>query len=88
MDDAKPKKRKPLTPRQQLKKLSDAMAEEEALTEKKPLSKRERLEAERLKAELIKKAEDYDSELDRQAAEPGWSKGARKKGTSGPGRVM
>jgi hypothetical protein len=87
MDDAAPKKRKPPAPGQQLKNVCDGLAEG-TVTGNKRLSKRERLEAERLKAELIKKAEDYDSELDRHAADPGWSKGARKKGPSGSGHVM
>lgn len=87
MDDADPKKRKPLTPRQQLKKVLDAVADE-SLEDKKPLTKRERLLAQRTKEKLIKMAEDYDAELDRQAAEPGWSKRTKKTEPPDSGHLM
>jgi hypothetical protein len=87
MDDAKPKKRKPLTPRQQLKNVMDALAED-APTDKKPLTKRERLEAEKMREKLIKMAEDQEAEMDREAAKPGWGKRVKKKAPPGSGYVM
>jgi len=87
MDDAKPQKRKPITPRKQLKNLMDELAED-ALTDKKPLTKRQRLEAEKLREKLIKMEQDHEAELDRQAAEPEWEKRAKKKVPPGSGHVM
>jgi hypothetical protein len=90
MDDANPKKRKPLTSRQQLRNILDALAED-VLTDKpskKTPPKRERMETEELRAKLIKRAEEYGAELDRKAAEPEWGKRAKKKAPPGSGHVM
>jgi hypothetical protein len=56
MDDASPKKRKSLTPRQRFKNLMDGLAED-ALNDPTPLTPEEAAEAERVKKELLEKAE-------------------------------
>jgi len=56
MDDANPKKRKPLTPRQRFKNLMDGLAED-ALNDTSPLTPEEVAEAELVKTELLEKAE-------------------------------
>jgi hypothetical protein len=50
------KNRKPLTPREQLKNLTDAMAED-SLTDRTPLTERETAEAERMKKNVLEKVE-------------------------------
>jgi hypothetical protein len=61
MRDARPKKRKPLTPREQFKNLCDALAED-ALSDTTPLTKAEQLEAERTKERVLARAEATDSD--------------------------
>lgn len=61
MDDADSKKTKPLTPRQQLKNVMDALAED-ALADDTPLTKDERVAAERMRARLAKIVEEGKSE--------------------------
>ncbi len=87
MDDDNPKKRKPLTPRQQLTNVIDAVAED-ALTDKKPLTKRERLAVERLREKLTKRAEDHDAKLDWEAGGSEWEKRAKKKPPPDSGYLM
>ena len=61
MDDADSKTTKPLTPRQQLKNVMDALAED-ALADDTPLTKEERVAAERMRARLAKIVEEGKSE--------------------------
>jgi hypothetical protein len=80
--------KKPVTPLKQLRNLCDALCED-ALVDNKPLTKREREEAERLRTKLVKFVEEYEARVDREAVEPGWAKrAARKKGPPAPGHVM
>jgi hypothetical protein len=87
MDDANPKKPKPLSPRQQLKNVTDALAED-ALADKTPLTKRARLQAQRLREKIIKQAEDHEAKLDWEAGGPEWKKRAKKKAPPDSGYVM
>jgi hypothetical protein len=86
-----PKNRKPLTSRNQFKNLCDALAED-VLTDKhskKPPTKRERMEAEELRAKLVKVVENHEERLDMKQAEPEWAKrAAKKKKPPGCGYVM
>lgn len=69
MDDASPKKRKLLTPRQRFKNLMDGLAED-ALNDTTPLTPKELAEVERAKKELLEKAESsswWQSESNRKA---------------------
>ena len=76
------------SPLEQLRNLCDALSED-ALVDKKPLTKGEREEAERLRTQLVKFVEDYEARLDREAGEPLWAKrAARKKGPAGSGHIM
>jgi hypothetical protein len=78
----------PLTPLEQLRNLCDALAED-ALVDNKPLTKREREEAEQLRTKLIKFVDDYEARMENETAEPGWGKRtAKKKGPPGSGHVM
>lgn len=80
--------KKTLTPLEQLRNLCNALAED-ALVDKKPLTKREREEAERLRTKLIKFADDYEARLEKEEAKPEWAKkAAKKKGPPGSGYVM
>jgi hypothetical protein len=79
MDDADSKKPKPLTPRQRLKNITDALAED-ALQDDAPPTKQERVAVERMRAKIAKMVEEGKSE-ERQ-------KRAKKKGSPGSGYVM
>jgi hypothetical protein len=79
MDDADPKKRKPLTPRQRWKNLTDALAED-ALLDDAPPSKQESESIERVRSKLSKMVEKSQSEE--------WKKRTKKKRSPGSGYVM
>ena len=78
--------KKPLSPLKQLRNLCDALCEDELL-DNKPLTKRERDQADALRRRLVKFVEDYEARLDREAAEPGWAQRTSRK-KEPPGHVM
>lgn len=87
MDDAPPKKRKPLTAREQLRNVLEGLLAEGGGKDSRRLTKRESLET--LWAKVIKKVEDDEPEPDRKTAELEWRKRAKKKKEPpGSGYVM
>lgn len=87
MDDASPKKRKPLTPPEQLKNVVDALAED-VLKDKTPPTKRERLQVQSLREKIVKQAEDHEAKLDWEAGESEWEKRVKKKAPPDSGYLM
>lgn len=69
--------KQPLTPIEQLRNLCDALCADE-LVNNKPLTKREREDAERLRSRLISFVEEYEKRAN-EAPAPEWAKKAAAK---------